>query len=445
MVESSHRLAPGLDASQARFVSSPAHPLHIFPDTNLLLHFERLDRIDWCGLTGAEAVTLVLAPVVVRELDRHKNEGRVRRLQDRAREISSWLRALRRDGAKVLDNGAGFEIAVQETSDFYGNGLSPDVPDDRLIVCATDYVAQAKPVAVATDDTLLLHKLDAYGLRAIELPERLRRKSEPDPVEVENKQLRQKLSALESRTPALELQWATGDASWTLTFPPADSGEIASPAELTARYPLLPRRGERPPGLAGVAALHLATLPDSTIDRHNERLAKFHQDYAAYYAKAAKVLAWRRSHVRFKFSLNNAGTGSARHVLVAISMPEGIKPILRSKADGPEMPTAPEPPGPPSPFGLESALDLSRSWMRPDVSEQLRRSLRPLDPEPFELDRQRAVVRFDRALPGHAELLPALDCLVHPDCVGKTLSVRVEIFAEELTGARSQTLTLTVD
>jgi hypothetical protein len=63
----------------------------IFPDTNLFLHYRRLDEIDWLDTTGADAVTLLIAPIVVRELDRKKVQGETKRIRDRANERLKWL------------------------------------------------------------------------------------------------------------------------------------------------------------------------------------------------------------------------------------------------------------------------------------------------------------------------------------------------------------------
>lgn len=41
----------------------------LFIDTNVLLHYQRLEQIDWPALTQAQSVLIVLPPVVFRELN----------------------------------------------------------------------------------------------------------------------------------------------------------------------------------------------------------------------------------------------------------------------------------------------------------------------------------------------------------------------------------------
>lgn len=45
---------------------------YIFPDTNIFIHGKDFEEIDWPGWFGQSEVTLVLAPVVIAELDKHK-------------------------------------------------------------------------------------------------------------------------------------------------------------------------------------------------------------------------------------------------------------------------------------------------------------------------------------------------------------------------------------
>ncbi len=64
----------------------------VFIDTNVLLHYRSFDEVDWPGQLGATAVTLVFAPVVLTELDRHKWSGS-RREKARAKSTLKKLSA----------------------------------------------------------------------------------------------------------------------------------------------------------------------------------------------------------------------------------------------------------------------------------------------------------------------------------------------------------------
>ena len=41
----------------------------ILIDTNLVLHFRPIDQVDWRSLTGFDRCTLVITPILLRELE----------------------------------------------------------------------------------------------------------------------------------------------------------------------------------------------------------------------------------------------------------------------------------------------------------------------------------------------------------------------------------------
>jgi len=51
------------------------NPTYCFIDTNVLIHGKTFDELDWPEIVGASEVCLVLATVVLKELDKHKNES----------------------------------------------------------------------------------------------------------------------------------------------------------------------------------------------------------------------------------------------------------------------------------------------------------------------------------------------------------------------------------
>src|SRR5690242_14518093 len=64
---------------------------YLFIDTNVLLHYRRIEDIDWLNLSGANAVVIILCPTVVREMDRHKISHSQSKFRKRAQEIITSL------------------------------------------------------------------------------------------------------------------------------------------------------------------------------------------------------------------------------------------------------------------------------------------------------------------------------------------------------------------
>ncbi|MEQ6335778.1 hypothetical protein [Sphingobium sp. MK2] len=57
---------------------------HLFLDTNILMHFQRIDQIDWPDIADATECILLIAPVVIRELEKHKVQHSSPKLRERA-------------------------------------------------------------------------------------------------------------------------------------------------------------------------------------------------------------------------------------------------------------------------------------------------------------------------------------------------------------------------
>src|SRR5438105_35064 len=65
--------------------------LTVFLDTNIYLHYQPFEQIDWRKLLKSRCITLCVPAVVVSELDKHKDEHRTRRIRKRAGAVSAKL------------------------------------------------------------------------------------------------------------------------------------------------------------------------------------------------------------------------------------------------------------------------------------------------------------------------------------------------------------------
>ncbi|MGB8369799.1 MAG: PIN domain-containing protein [Verrucomicrobiia bacterium] len=64
---------------------------YLFVDTNVLLHYRRLEEINWLSLSKSDEVVIVLCPAVIRELDEHKVSHPQNKFRKRAQEIIASL------------------------------------------------------------------------------------------------------------------------------------------------------------------------------------------------------------------------------------------------------------------------------------------------------------------------------------------------------------------
>jgi len=138
----------------------------LFPDTNIFLHFQFFDEVDWPVHLGAGEVTLVLTQAVFGELD-EKKWSCTRREKSRAQKVLKRLDALALSTTAVgvrqavsvmaLDSEPGDEL-------FAKHRLSPQVIDDRLVAAALEFKdAVSDRVVILSDDTGL--RIKAKGRR----------------------------------------------------------------------------------------------------------------------------------------------------------------------------------------------------------------------------------------------------------------------------------------
>src|SRR2546425_2434696 len=109
--------------------------IYCFLDTDVLLHFTNFDQADWVTLLSAKKVYLVLPITVVRELNKHKDDGSKPGLQQRARDLLSKIaKLLVGANGPVRINEGVFLLAARKEPRIEWSELELDenVQDDRI-------------------------------------------------------------------------------------------------------------------------------------------------------------------------------------------------------------------------------------------------------------------------------------------------------------------------
>jgi hypothetical protein len=217
----------------------------IFPDTNLFLHYRRLDEIDWLDTTGADAVTLLIAPIVVRELDRKKVQGETKRIRDRANERLKWLQSIvRKQPSEEIRAGVKIEFIGREPAlDYAAERLDRAINDDQLVASVLAYAREHETEPRVTSSDLGLElKCMTFGLRIVDLPESAKLPDEPDPLEQKLHRTQQELNELKNRQPELEVVFAPDESVFfSITLAQLPSARLSPLAVIKAEYPLLGR------------------------------------------------------------------------------------------------------------------------------------------------------------------------------------------------------------
>ncbi len=132
--------------------------VYCFTDTNVLIHYQTFDEVDWPRVLHDTVVYLVLAPAVIAELDRFKDDSSNEWRQTRVRTLQAKLRRLLggtkpgqqvrvRSGVYVLDI-----VTEPVSSDWSALGLDPSISDDRLLASIVAFTSEGHEGVVLVSD-----------------------------------------------------------------------------------------------------------------------------------------------------------------------------------------------------------------------------------------------------------------------------------------------------
>jgi len=174
-------LAKRLNQLSDRLAAAPGQLTVL--DTNVLLHFQPPDQVDWLTVVGAPAVRLVLPLRAIEELDEKKYAARDN-LADRARRLLSQLRtqlAPTSGGPTALREGVTIEVPVDDGP----RHRTLDADQEILDMCR-ELQYGGQEIVLVTDDTGMTLRAWPRGLRVLAMPEDyLRRKPHPEADETE--------------------------------------------------------------------------------------------------------------------------------------------------------------------------------------------------------------------------------------------------------------------
>jgi hypothetical protein len=319
--------------------------MFLVPDTNVFLHFPPLSDVDWCSIAGCEAVTIVIAPTVTRELNDHKDNPRSRKLRDRADAALKDFHA-RFKGAKPkeLRPGVDIEFLTAEPSvDFLAYGLVKDLPDDWLIATGIDLAAKRVPddVAVVTADFGLDVKA-APHVKVVEMPEAMRLPEEQNAEEKKIKDLERQLKTIQAAAPDLKVTFPDGGIFTKLLFFDLKTRDHQEIASILAKAEKEHPRAKEEPAQPTRLNIDFSKLNKEWTEKHNQRVDAYLKDLKKYLYDLNGVLLWFNKTAEVKLLVQNSGGAPADDIDVYLHFPDGFEVI--GEEDLPKKPAKPSPP-----------------------------------------------------------------------------------------------------
>ena len=161
----------------------PKESIHVFPDTNIFLHFAAFDGLDWQSLCETDAtVHIHVSQTLIAELNKLKDAGATPTVRKRAATTIKTLREIHSHNRQAPSRTkVAFAVSSPDISRF--PRLNPNVQDDHLLAEILHFAAEnpSESVVLATDDGGfgLTVKAGHYGVRWVEPSAAWRLPAEP--------------------------------------------------------------------------------------------------------------------------------------------------------------------------------------------------------------------------------------------------------------------------
>lgn len=299
----------------------------VFIDTNVLLHYQFFDEVDWPSQFGVAGVTLVFAPVVLAELDRHKWSGS-RREKARAKSMLKKIASLELSITPVnVRTGVDALALDAEPPDalFAQHRLHPQASDDRLLASLLGFCDErpGSRVFILSADGGLSVKARSRKIEIVAPVDSLELPEEPDDVERELEKARRELIELKGAAPNLALTF--GDAKTHTTFQVRAVTEF----DYQALGRLLDAWRRKHPHVSGMDSLELpggqvvsfsalqgvpGFVSAADAAEHNAAIDGFCAKYGAFLKSWPSALNERFRTLKFSLVLENTGTVPADDV-----------------------------------------------------------------------------------------------------------------------------------
>ena len=180
-------------------------PVKIFVDTNILLHFKPLEEIGWKEVIGEMNVTIVFAPIIIEEFDKHKRNTNVK-IANRAKVVAK--RIDESSASKKFSKSVEIDILTirPNPNTFDQHSLDRLEQDDRLIASILEYKAKHsdQTVRLLTNDLGPKLKCISLGIETLDLPEKYELANDDEQTK-EIRKLKEEINKLKEKIPKVEI------------------------------------------------------------------------------------------------------------------------------------------------------------------------------------------------------------------------------------------------
>lgn len=327
------------------------------------MHFQDFRQIDWNGELKGEKCTIIVAPIVLDELD-EKKIG-TSRTGNRARQALNNIENL--IDKAVLNENVGFEVLLEKPLQkvYDENELNFKEQDHRLIASIIDFKLkrQISNVMLCTHDIGPRLRAMKYGITSLKLSDKYLLPDQESEIEKKIRKLEQENIRLKNKIPKVALAFNNSQEFVKIKIENLELRDYENfknqiLEEIRQKFPYLEQVDPYKNPLAG---LTMTMAPDSNqINSYNKKLDSYFKEYEEAIMQIYEREKRKKLTFEIKLLVTNSGTSPAEDVDIHLHFPDGFK-LFESDELNDEI-ELPEPPYKPKnrfDFGVHSTLSSS--------------------------------------------------------------------------------------
>ena len=344
---------------------------YLIVDTNVLLHYQPIDQIDWSNISGCKNPIIYVPFVVIEELDKHKDQHRLAKMRERARKTLALINKVIGDKFSG-DLRSDVQLIVESETpkvDWDVLNLEENKPDHRVIASAFSKNSDSNQVAVVHRDYTIKLTLRRLKLQSLELPAELLLEDAVDELDSEIKALRLENERLKSQLPKLCLESGEKSNRGLIMVGPELHPYLPTELEnilqnIREEYPLMEIENSRDGNISRSMAVSLGLeITNKQRKYYNDALYAFYEECRNWLVKAKDIEIQRSLFRPLDLWVFNSGFCPAQDVDVEVRFPNFVSVSLNENAL--DLPPEPKPPERPEP------QNILESYVTPDFRADL--------------------------------------------------------------------------
>jgi rRNA-processing protein FCF1 len=327
---------------------------YIFLDTNIFLHCQAIDNIDWLSEISSDSCKLIISPIVIDELDKIKTG--TDNQSNKARKALLMIEEKSENNKPQIRESVYLEIIDKKPlKSFYDqNDLNFDEYDQRLIASILQYRVEKKidRIYLCTNDVGLRIRAKRFNIINLKLSEGYQIQPKVTEEEKKIKKLEREILLLKSSIPKIDLVFEKSKKKieFIIDFqvdPLSDEGSKKIMTEIKSTHTYLKPEEENPyDNPISKITKSIFALSEEQINDYNSRLDKFYEDYEHWIWENSLYNERKRLTFSLKLYLRNDGKAPANDIDIHLHFPDGFE--LFETIELPVAPTAPSPPHKPN-------------------------------------------------------------------------------------------------